>query len=118
MKIRSDGLAIGLVFVAIGALACLAPVQSDSWWLLRAGRDIWATGRIPLSDTYSHTAARSYWWNHEWLSEVIFYGVFRAGGLPLLTLTCAGAIAATWGLRSRMTRGAFECRFVAVTLCL
>jgi hypothetical protein len=53
------------VFVGIATLACLSPVQSDTWWLLRAGQEIWLQHHIPLTDSYSHTAAGLYWPNHE-----------------------------------------------------
>ena len=71
-KVRSETLAAGLLGIAAGVLACLAPAQSDTWWLLRAGQDIVRTRAIPLVDTYSHTAAGLYWPNHEWLTEVLF----------------------------------------------
>ena len=80
MRLRSEQLAIGFLLTAMGVLAALAPVQSDTWWLLRAGEDIWQSGSVPLIDTYSHTAAGRYWWNHEWLTEIVFYGAHRTGG--------------------------------------
>ena len=62
-----DRLLTGLVFLAI-ALACgLTPTQTDTWWKLRAGRDIWHSHRVVLTDVYSHTAYGSFWLNHEWL---------------------------------------------------
>jgi hypothetical protein len=43
-----------LLFLAI-ILACgLMPMQADSWWQLRAGRDMWLSQRV-LTDVYSHT---------------------------------------------------------------
>lgn len=112
-RLTSDDLAIGLVFTVIGALALNAPAQSDTWWLLRAGRDILDTHHIPLVETYSHTATGSFWPNHEWLTEVIFAAVHAAGGMPAVALTCAAAILATWSLCWRMTTGPFEWRFLA-----
>ena len=50
--LTSDQLAIGLAFVAVATLACLAPAQGDTWWLLRAGRDLWTTGHVPLTETF------------------------------------------------------------------
>jgi hypothetical protein len=110
-RVTSDRLAIGLLFVAMAALACFSPTQSDTWWLLRAGEDTWRTGVIPLEDTYSHTAAGEYWPNHEWLTEVVFYLLHRIGGMPLLTAACAALILATWTVSWRLMRGGFELRF-------
>jgi hypothetical protein len=118
IRLRSENLGVGLLFVAIALLACLAPAQGDTWWLLRAGRDIWISRTIPFTDTYSFTALGRFWWNHEWLSEAAFYAAFRLGGLPLLTALCAGAIVAAWALCWRMARGAFEWRFALVATCV
>ena len=111
-RASSDALAIGFVFVGIATLACLSPVQSDTWWLLRAGQDIWLQHHIPLTDSYSHTAAGLYWPNHEWLAEALFYGAYVLGGFPLLTLGCAAAIVGAWTLSWRLTSGVFETRFL------
>src|ERR1700704_550752 len=90
-----DRLSTALLFVAIGFGACLAPAQNDTWWHLRTGQDIWSTRTIDLRDHFSHTVSGAYWPNHEWLSQVLFYGVYRLGGLPLLTALVAGLIFAT-----------------------
>ena len=118
MRLSSDQTAAGLLFVAIGVLASQAPVQSDTWWLLRAGFDIWETWRVPLVDSYSHTAAGRYWWNHEWLTEVLFYGLFHLGGLPLLAACCAGAVVATWAIIWRTCRARFELVIIVIGLGL
>ena len=118
MRLSSDQTAAGMLFVAIFVLACQAPVQSDTWWLLRAGADIWSTWRVPLVDAYSHTASRGYWWNHEWLSEVLFFGLFRAGGLPLLAACCAASVVATWAIVWRTSQARFELLLIVTGLCL
>lgn len=117
LTITSERLAIGLAFIALATLACFAPAQGDTWWLLRAGLDIWSTGSVPLVDTYSHTAAGRYWPNHEWLTEASFYALYRLGGLPVLAAACAAAATAAWGLAYSLTRGSFEARFVALIGC-
>ena len=89
-------LATTLFFLTIVLAAALSPMASDTWWQLRAGADMWASGRVLLTDTYSHTAAGAFWPNHEWLSQVIFYGVYRLGGLALLSLFAAALIVTAW----------------------
>jgi hypothetical protein len=91
-----DTLATTLFFLTIVLAAALSPMASDTWWQLRAGADMWASGRVLLTDTYSHTAAGAFWPNHEWLSQVIFFGVYRLGGLPLLSLFAAALIVTAW----------------------
>jgi hypothetical protein len=118
MRLTSEQLTIGFIFAGVATLACLAPVQSDTWWLLRAGRESWQSGRVTLTDTYSYTAAGSLWPNHEWLTELIFYGLFSLGGLPLVTAICASVMVATWALSWRLARGSFEVRVLMLAACL
>jgi hypothetical protein len=111
-NVTSERLAIGLVFVAVAALGCLAPAQGDTWWLLRAGEDIWKSHSVPLSDSYSHTAYGAYWPNHEWLTELLLYVVHRVGGLRLIAAGTSLAIVTAWALSWRLGRGPFEPRFL------
>ena len=64
-----DRLQTTLLFVAIATAACLMPAQHDTWWLLRAGHDMWAAGHVLLTDTFSHTVHGAFWPNHEWRSS-------------------------------------------------
>ena len=91
-----DRLLTALVFLAIVVACGLTPMQTDTWWQLRAGRDMWLSRSVLLTDVYSHTAYGTFWPNHEWLAEVVFYGLLEAGGLPLLTLFAAGLIVGGW----------------------
>lgn len=52
----------------------------DLWWHLKIGATIWNTHSIPNADSFSFTAANHAWIAHEWLSETIIYGAYRAGG--------------------------------------
>ena len=75
-----DEMAVGLLFVAIAVLALFTPAQSDTFWHLRAGADIWRTGQVPRADLYSHTAYGTPWPDHEWLSQLLMYAAYRVGG--------------------------------------
>ena len=68
-----------LLVVAIVFSACLMPAQSDTWWHLRTGEEIWRSGRILLHDTFTHTVSGRPWPDHEWLTQVLFYAVYAAG---------------------------------------
>lgn len=57
---------------------------SDLWWHLAGGREILDQGTLWLRDTWSFTAAGERWRNHEWLSDLLFYGWQRAFGLESL----------------------------------
>ena len=81
-----------LLFVGIVVLACLMPVQNDTWWHLRAGYEMLSSGTVLLGDVFSHTVFGAHWSNNGWLSQVIFAVIHRAGGLPLLTAVSASAV--------------------------
>lgn len=108
---------VTLLFTAIAAAACLMPAQSDTYWQLRAGSEIVSTGRILLTDTFTHTVAGAYWPNHEWLSEVVFFLMHRAGGMPLLTIFAAGAVTLAIALSWRLMVGPLRLR-LAITLAV
>jgi hypothetical protein len=106
----------GLLFTAIVLTACLMPAQSDTYWHLRAGQEIWRTHHVPLVETWSHTAAGRFWPNHEWLWQAVSYGLYRLGGMPLLSAGAAAIVAAAFALAYRMMVGAPVTRFVLMVL--
>lgn len=113
-----DRLMATLLFLAIALAAFLMPAQSDTWWQLRAGREMWLTGHILLHDTFSHTVYGAFWPNHEWLSQVLFSGVYAAGGMPLVTSVSATAVTVAWLLVWRLTPGPTRARFLLTALAV
>lgn len=113
-----DRLMATLLFVAIALAALLMPAQNDTWWQLRAGREMWLTGHVLLHDTFSHTVYGAFWPNHEWLSQVLFYGLYAAGGMPLVTMVSATAVTAAWLLVWRLTPGSVRSRFLLTSLAV
>ena len=89
-------------FLVVFATACLMPIQSDTWWHLRAGQEMWSRRFIMLHDEFSFTVAGAHWPNHEWLSEIVFYLAYRVGGLPGLTLLGASCLTAAIALSWRL----------------
>jgi hypothetical protein len=61
-------------------------VDNDLWGHLFFGGEIFHAGSIPSTNQYSYTAPEHLWINHEWLSEVVFYGIFNLLGSPGLIL--------------------------------
>ena len=92
-------------FTVLIASACLMPLQSDFWWHLRAGQEMWARHSVMLADEFSFTAAGTYWPNHEWLSAIVFFGVYRVGGLPGVTLVAAASVTTAVALSWRLMKG-------------
>lgn len=97
-----ERLTTAALLLVVFTVGCLMPMQNDSWWHLRVGGDIVQLGRVPLADYLSHSAAGRFWPNHEWLAQVIFHGVHRLGGLPLLHLVAAAVMTAAWALAASL----------------
>ncbi|GAC1333583.1 MAG: hypothetical protein NVSMB17_14210 [Candidatus Dormibacteria bacterium] len=85
---------VGVVFAFVGRVGDPAHpfLDTDLWWHLANGRYILAHG-VPGTDVYSHTAIGHVWVVHEWLSDVAFYLLYAAGGLRVLVLVTALAVA-------------------------
>ena len=64
-------------------------VDPDLWWHLRTGQIIVETGHVPHSDPFSFTRAGHPWVAHEWLSEVVFYQLWKHGGAATLIVFSA-----------------------------
>jgi hypothetical protein len=72
--------------LGFGLLAMTAKpaVDPDLWWHLRTGQFIVETGHIPSVDPFSFTRAGAGWVAHEWLSEVVFFELWKHGGFVAL----------------------------------
>jgi hypothetical protein len=73
-------LGAALLYLLFFSLALLQFVDPDYWWHLRTGQLIVESGSVPQHDPFSFTAEGSRWVAHEWLSDVIIYGVESALG--------------------------------------
>jgi hypothetical protein len=80
-SLRSPQIAFGaiLLFGLLGMTARPA-TDPDLWWHLRTGQWIMETGHVPHSDPFSFTRAGHAWVSHEWLSELVFYELWKHGG--------------------------------------
>ena len=80
-------------------------VDPDYFWHLKTGEWIWAHGRLPPGDIFSHSLPGAPWNLHEWLFQVLLYLVHAAGGDPLVfllsALLAAGALTLTATLAAR-----------------
>jgi hypothetical protein len=79
------------VAVAIPTLALLVPRLStiDLAYQVRAGEIMLHTHRVLDVDVFTFTASGHFWLNQQWGAQVLFAGIHRLGGWPLLILTRA-----------------------------
>ena len=100
MKPRSDTFSflwLALVLFIALVIAFLLPVTpQDYWWYLRVGRDTLASGAIPRLDTFTFTQAGTPVDYQSWGAALIFYVIYRLGGLPLTVLLRGVVLAAAY----------------------
>ncbi len=65
--------------ILIFFLLSRTPSDADMWWHLRAGKEMWDSGQILLTDTFSHTKTGMPWVNAFWLSEIFLYAAYLLG---------------------------------------
>ncbi|HNX68033.1 MAG TPA: hypothetical protein PLL75_05990 [Candidatus Omnitrophota bacterium] len=74
-----------LVAAAIYCLGLISTTDPDLWWHLKTGERILSDG-VPVVDSFSFSVTGKLWTAHEWLSEVVLFSIFNAGGLPALMI--------------------------------
>jgi hypothetical protein len=77
-----------VVLVLAIAFFSLVPAVADPdlWGHIRFGQLTWAAGSVVREDPFSYLTAGYEWVNHEWLSEVVFAGLYALGGGRALLL--------------------------------
>jgi hypothetical protein len=83
------GFWLGLMF--IGRSGFLR--DGDTFWHVRTGEAILATGRLPTADAFSFTFLGRPWTAHEWLAEAFMAALHRVGGWDALVLVTATSLA-------------------------
>lgn len=92
----------GIIF-AIGVVVYLCAFKVftiDFWWHVKAGEIMWKTRSLITTDPFSYTrVGQPYGGGYCWLSEIVFFLVFRLGGSTgiillrtLLTIVTMGII--------------------------
>jgi len=85
-----------LLVAAVPLLALFPLHNNDLWWHLAAGKWIVQHHAVPRDDIFAWTRYMRDWIDNEWLSQVVFYGVWRVGGdraLIVLRALLFGAMA-------------------------
>jgi len=86
-----------VMVVALGLMAMAARnvTDPDLWWHLGTGQLIARTHALVHNDPFSFTRFGEPWLNHEWLSDLLLYGLYQATGWVGLIVTFAALTAAT-----------------------
>jgi hypothetical protein len=67
--------ALGTLRLAVGPLA-----ETDVFWHIKVGEILTSHLRFPWPDPWSYALPAAHWQSSSWLSEVLFYGLYRTGG--------------------------------------
>ncbi len=131
MKQQSKRVGLGIehlwllvVLAGFGFYASLVPLPpNDFWWHLKIGEIIHTTGSIPKTNLFGWTLQADYPFVYgAWLSECLFYLLYRLGQLPLIAFVRTLMVMAAFGLVGYETRrrsGSWRMAALAVALaCL
>ena len=88
--------------VVLGGIAVMelaqVPSAVDLAYHLKVGELIVAERAVPRTDVLAWTTAGQPWLDQNWGAQLALYGIWRLGGLPLVTVTSALCAVVTWGL--------------------
>ncbi|MCU0494067.1 MAG: hypothetical protein MUD01_20955, partial [Chloroflexaceae bacterium] len=106
---------LALIWVFVG-LTPLPP--NDLWWHMAAGRTMVAEGTLMTTNRWAYTLpADAPYVYQSWLSQVLMYGLWAVGDVPLLALSRLVAITGAYGLVAwHALRSTGNGRAVAVAL--
>ena len=91
-------LAVAMLLLALSAASLRQAWDPDMWWHLATGRYVVEEHVIPREDMFSYTAAGRRWFAHEWLTDVLMYLLYRAGGTSALIVVASLVVTATFML--------------------
>jgi hypothetical protein len=96
-----------VIILALGlfVMAAREVTDPDVWWHLRTGQLIAHTHQIPRADPYSFTRPGAPWIDHEWLSQLLLYALYRAGGWAALIIVFGAVVASALMLAFLRSQG-------------
>jgi hypothetical protein len=87
-----------VIILALGlfTMAARGVTDPDVWWHLRTGQLIIQNHRVFHADPYSYTRFGQPWVDHEWLSQVLIFGLYRLASWTGLIVGFGAVIAAAF----------------------
>ncbi len=119
-RLELEHLWLAVPFLLVIWISSTVPLPAlDFWWHLKSGQIILQTGSIPTTDVFSYTAAGKTYVLQNWLGEIVFYLIYKAGGPALViffnTLLLVATIVPVYIL---CLRGASNNRAAVLAACL
>jgi len=87
-----------VLLLGIFVLAVRNVTDPDVWWHLRTGELMFANHQVFHADPYSFTKAGQPWVDHEWLSQLLIFGLYQVSSWTGLILGFAVFITVTFFL--------------------
>jgi hypothetical protein len=78
--VTAGGLLVAAVLLAILPLIVRRVGDADYWWHITTARWILDHHALPAHDLYTYTVSDHAWTDHEYLTELVMYGLGRVGG--------------------------------------
>lgn len=86
-----------LLCALLAGSVVFSPVENpDLYWHLAAARDMLRAGRVPAAEAWTWTLAGAPWIDFEWLSQLVYWGLWRAGGYAGLLAFKLALFAGVW----------------------
>lgn len=87
-----------MLFVSVLLIAASTLFKTrgnDIWWHIRTGQWICEHGTLPTTDPFSHTFHGAPWYNVDWIAQLFFFWLHRAGGSDALVWAKAAVVLVT-----------------------
>ena len=94
--LQTRNLFVIILAVGLFVLAARNVTDPDVWWHLRTGQLIIHNHQVFHADPYSFTRAGQLWVDHEWLSQIVIFALYKTAGWGGLISGFAALIAAAF----------------------
>jgi hypothetical protein len=94
--LQTRRLFVAILGLGLFTMAARSVTDPDVWWHLRTGQLIAQTHRVFHADPYSFTRFGQPWVDHEWLSQLFIFGLYRLAGWAGLIAGFGTVIAAAF----------------------
>jgi hypothetical protein len=84
-RVRIEHIWLSLPILLVAGFGFLLKLRLvDFWWHLKAGEIIVTTRSLPRTDLFSFTSVGKLFILQNWLVEILYYAMYRVGGLQLI----------------------------------